>query len=307
MSDLNPAAIPIYYRHSGQAPVLSTTFAAIASWIVVSVLALAYAYADLNFKWYDIISVLIVGVFAAGMGLAVYGILRSANIRNLPVVIIISVSSALLALYVSWVGWEYFLLRQGGNEVPLVEMLKRPDLVWETASEINAEGTWGLRSGPVKGPFLWIVWVIEALTIVALVGGLPPQLLRNLSFCENCGRWCNRPKGIMRMVYGDEAMLKSNMEQRNFAYLAAMPRADMDTPLHFHVELVRCGTCDETSLLNVSRVKVGRDSKGNRSESKTKIVNRLHISVEDADEIAAMGAPPAEAETSATAMPQQPG
>jgi hypothetical protein len=96
------------------------------------------------------------------------------------------------------------------------------------------------------------------------------------------------------------------MEQRNFGYLASLPRVDMNTPLHFHVEIVRCGSCDETNLLIVSRVKVGRDNKGNRQESATKIVNRLHISAEDADDIAELAAPVADAPAATTAPPPQP-
>jgi hypothetical protein len=283
---------PTYYRHTGQAPFISTTFATLASWIVVTILAIAYAYIDLHVKVADVISAAFMCAFAAAMAFAVFGIIRSACVRNVPVTFIISGSAAVLALYVSWLAWMYFVIAEAGVTPGAFEfvhkLFPRPDVVWDFAREINTRGTFTLHDSPVTGTFLWILWFAEALTMLAVVGVLPPQLLRKQSFCEPCGRWCRKPKGIIRLAHGDEDLLKSQMEARNFAYLASIQRAHYDTPMHFHVEIVQCGTCDETNLLTVNRITVGKDSKGNRQETVKKIVDRLHIGADEAEDIKAL-------------------
>src|SRR6266536_3611078 len=97
----------LYYRPMGKAPFAGTALAAIGSWLAVSVVAAIYAYADLYIKVAEKLTVLMTIGFAVAMGFVIYAVLRLTQVRNMMVVVMLSITSAALALYVSWVVWEY--------------------------------------------------------------------------------------------------------------------------------------------------------------------------------------------------------
>ena len=297
----------LYYRHTGHAPFAGTTLAAILSWIAVTILAGAYAYADLYIKVADKLSILITMAFGAAMGFAVFGVLRFGKVRNTAVVWIIAVTSALLAVYMSWVVWEYALIREAGEPMSpraIWEFFRRPNAVFDLAKHINVKGTFSLSSsGAVNGTELWLCWGFEALIIAAGAALIPIAMMRDVAFCETCSRWCGNVKGVLRLQPTNEDMLRERLEARDVKHLLSLDRANSETPTHLRVDLDSCPACKETRLLSVSRVAVAYNNKNHRSESAKKIINKLWIGADDVEALKSYGAPrPAPTATGAATL-----
>ncbi len=285
----------LYYRHTGHAPFAGTTLAAILSWIAVAVLGAAYAYADLYIKVADKLSIVITMAFAAAMGFTVFGVLRFGKVRNTAVVWIIAITSALLAVYASWVVWEFALYRQAGHHISLQglwRLFRQPNDIFLIAQGVNQEGTFSLSSsGAVKGTELWACWGFEALIIAGCTALIPIAMMRDLAFCETCSRWCGNVKGVLRLQPTNEDLLRERLETRDIKHLLGLNRANSETPTHLRVDLDSCPSCKETRLLSVSRVAVAYNNKNHRNESAKKIIKKLWIGADDVEAIKSYGAP----------------
>ena len=275
---------PQYYGLMGRAPFASTTIGALGSWVAVTVLAAIYAYADLYIKVVDKLSVLIVIAAAFAMGFAVLGILRWAKVRNLVVAALIAASSAVLALYVSWVVWESAVAARAGESLPPWWLFPQPNVVWEIARFLNEQGTFSMRDRPVNGGELWAFWAGEAAMILGCTLLVPLTFLRKLAFCEECQSWCESSGPLVRFQGGDEQTLRQRVLSKDLDHLATfdLPSADDDV---FHgVELTSCPKCRMTNLLTLNRVKVGF-ANGERTEKAKPIINRLWLDPEQAEAV----------------------
>ena len=275
-----------YYRHTGRAPFVGTTIATLAAWAAVVLIGVAYAYVQLHVKLVDVLSFLFVAAFAAAMAFSVYGVLRWAKVRNMAVTALVAISAALLGWYVSWVAWEHALLRQGGVQASPIRLAERPDAVWYLAKSINEEGTFAIRKRTVKGTELWVAWAVEAIVFIGATIAIPVIKLRDMAFCESCGRWCYRSDGVIRVALGDEAMLRQQLEAKDFSYLRTGGPIDPDTALHWRADLYHCAGCPDTHLLTISRVAISYYN-GQRQEKAKKVVDRLWLSPAEAAEVRA--------------------
>ncbi|MEO6434779.1 MAG: hypothetical protein ABIP55_03320 [Tepidisphaeraceae bacterium] len=286
MSQLNNAE-PQYYRLMGRSPFAGTTLAAIGCWAAVTMLAAIYAYADLYIKVVDKISVLILVAFAAAMGFAVAGILRIMKVRNLAVMAIIAGSSALLALYVSWVVWETALLRQEGAPATPWRLFGHPRAVWHLAQSINEIGTFTMRGKPVIGMELWAAWTVEAAAILLCTLLIPLLSLRRSAFCEECGNWCVKQANLVRVQGTDDQTLRRQMETRDFDSLARLGLPADDAPVFHSFDVYTCPKCGQTNLLTGNRVAV-KYVNGQRTENAKPVVDRLWVDPADAEAIRAL-------------------
>ena len=279
-----------YYRHTGRAPIIGTTLAALAAWAAAVALAVMYGYADLYLKVADILSAFITILFAAAGGFAVYGVLRWARVRNLPIAVLVAVTAAMLLFYGSWVVWESALAqRAGATSVGWVpwRLFQRPWAVWRVAQHINATGTFTLNGSDVTGVELWLFWAGEALLLIGATIAIPIAMLRKAAFCETCGAWCRTSKDIVRVQHFDEELVREHLEAKDFEYLIRLGPASKITPVHFKVDLQHCPRCKETNLLTVSRVKVSYYN-GRPIETAKAVVDRLWIDAAQAEAVRAL-------------------
>ncbi len=115
---------------------------------------------------------------------------------------IIGLAGAFLALYFHWAIWIDLVINAGesygsnriGITVSNIQFLQvfslifRPDLVFEYINQVNGYGTWGIRGATVSGTFLWIIWAIEFIIVVAISGFLP-YLEAKKPFSESNNSW----------------------------------------------------------------------------------------------------------------------
>ena len=279
----------LYYRHSGRTPIVRLLAALTAVLPAAVVMAVVYGAAVVYLpkvgyvKLVLILAVLLVIGFGFGVGGVTGYMLKWARVRSIAAVAVVSLLAAALAYYVSWVTWETLILGREGVEVPPLRLLARPDAVWGVATMINHTGTivFGTEETPIKGPLLWVLWVVEAGVVVGIGSQVPVRMLRHLAYCEPCERWCGRHQGVLSVGYGDEAALRSRLERKDLAVLQELGHADVDAARRFRVDLDNCPQCQDTHLLSVFRVDVTYQ-KGNRQEKAVRVIDRLRLSPAEA-------------------------
>jgi hypothetical protein len=287
MSIVDYSPSELYYRHTGKAPLIGTTIAALAAWTTAAALAMAYAYTEFYVKTADIATALIVCCFAAAAGFAVYFVLKWGHVRNMAITLLISVTAAVIFFYGSWVVWECAVAREAGRNSAFWQpwqLAQRPLAVWNTALRINRVGTFTLNDRAVDGIELWIFWILEAAGLIGATILIPVLLLRNAAFCEQCGSWCKTTKEIARVQYFDEELVREHMEQKDFEYLVRLGRATKTTPIHFRLDLQSCPGCPNTNLLTINRIKITYHN-GNPIERPKRIVDRLWLDAAQAESV----------------------
>jgi len=289
-----------YYHHTGRAPLFGTTLATITAWAAAVALAIAYAWVDLNVKVADLVSAFIVIAFAVAGGFAVYAVMRWAKVRNMPVIVIVAVSAALLLFYASWAVWEADLSRQASRPISAWRLSQRPGLMWRYALRINEVGTFTLNDRAVTGGELWAFWIGEAFLLIGATIAIPIAMMRGQAFCENCGAWCKRNKDIARVQNFDDELVREHMEEKDFEYLVRLGPATINTPVHLRVELLSCPKCKQTHLLTVNRINI-QYVNGRRAENAKPVVDRLWLDAAQAEMVRGLpkmlSAVAAEAET----------
>lgn len=191
-----------YYKPSGRFSLIFLFYFLLVSVIAFPILGLIYAY----FIWY--IPFIYINFFITiGFGFLIgffisIIVIKKGKVRNPLLGFIIGLAGAFLALYFHWAIWIDLVINAGesygsnriGITVSNIQFLQvfslifRPDLVFEYINQVNGYGTWGIRGATVSGTFLWIIWAIEFIIVVAISGFLP-YLEAKKPFSESNNSW----------------------------------------------------------------------------------------------------------------------
>ncbi len=175
--------------------------------LIIPLLATLYAYAI----WYipiPYINFFITAAFGIAVGWIInflvikYGKVRSGKIASL-----FAILGAIFAIYFHWAVWvdlAYNISGSLGDEdlgvavsnisiSETIGLALSPSTLMEIMGSINENGLWGFGDTPVRGTFLTIIWIIEALIIffLAWMGGTSQA---NKPFCEESNQWFGETK-----------------------------------------------------------------------------------------------------------------
>jgi len=191
-----------YYQPSGRFSPSSFLYFILASAIAIPLLALAYTYLIWYIPFFYINLFITAGFgFAAGIVISHLAI-KIGKVRNATLALIFGLLGGLIALYFSWAIWVDLVFNIGesyGNSrigittsniefLQVFGLILNPDTLFELIAEINKTGTWGIRSTPVSGTMLTIIWVIEFL-IVLILSVMFPYIKAKTPFCEMDNKW----------------------------------------------------------------------------------------------------------------------
>ena len=194
-----------YYQPSGKFSPSSFLYFTLTAAIIIPILALAYTYLIWYIPFFYINLFITAGFgFAVGMAISHLAV-KIGKVRSSTVALIFGLLGGLIALYFSWAIWVDLVFNTGesyGNSrigittsnikfLQVFGLILNPDTLFELISEINKTGTWGLRSTPVSGIILTIIWVIEFL-IVLIMSIIFPYLKAKTPFCEENNKWFNK-------------------------------------------------------------------------------------------------------------------
>ena len=284
----------LYYRNSGKTPVVRLLMALVTIIPAVAlggaVYALIASYLPM-LRFAKLILLLEAGLMA-GFAFAVGGLtgkmLMWARVRNLAMVWVVALLAAAAAWYASWVVWEWHVVTQNNSDAPratvLFVLLTKPNVVWELATEINQYGTFGMAKGdPIRGAFLWVLWMIEAGVVLGVASVVPYRMVRRLAFCESCQKWGRNREGILSVAPApDEDRLRARLALKDLSALEELGPADMNAPRRLRVDLQNCESCNQMHLLSVYRVDVSYDKNGHRTDKARPLVDRLWLDPEQA-------------------------
>ena len=277
----------LYYRNSGRTPIVRLFLALLTILPAVAIAGGVYALiaAHLPMLRFAKLVLILAALLMAGFAFAIGGLtgkmLMWARVRNLAMVWIVAVLAAVVAWYVSWVTWEWHMFTQAEPDIPKIPFLFglfiRPRAVWSFANAINRVGTFGLKNDTIKGPFLWILWLIEAGVVLGVASIVPYRMVRRLAFCESCQKWGRNREGILSVGPAeDEERLRARLALKDLSALEELGPADFSAPRRLRVDLQNCQTCDQMHLLSVYRIDVGYKD-GNRTEKAKPLVDRLWL------------------------------
>lgn len=269
---------PRFYRHSGKVALPGLVLGAAASFIGAPLLGVLYALATYYMPSVYVNAVLTV-LFGLGIGFGVGYAMRFGHARNSIVMMAAAFAAALVAHYVGWMTWVAIVFRDLPDVSPFAVL--NPLFLAEAVVEIADTGAWTIRGKPVNGGTLWVIWSIELLIVLggALFGAFVAA--SSAPYCERCKRWCRSYPRALRLAIGPSTdRLASRVEQHDLGALAEHRNAEPHAVEWVEVEMEACEGCGGTNTLSLTRVKVGRDAKGNEKRNEEQLVQRLLVSSE---------------------------
>ncbi|MFV0291250.1 MAG: hypothetical protein ACK5IJ_10230 [Mangrovibacterium sp.] len=226
--------------------------------IAAPILALAYAALD---RYNPIIYLTFLGLF--GMYLAFTFLFEKAaklsHCRNAKAVVFMGVIVGLWTLYCSWVCFVWILSEYEHF------LLTKPQTLWEVMNALAEEGLWSIGRGSsenVTGILLQIVWVVEALIIMAAAIFSSMSALNNEVYCEACGYWNKnlktKHKAGLRLSSTQDVELTRQALTEDINLLAQLPYAESYENPHMLIRTTLCPRCQKhatASIFKVSYVK----------------------------------------------------
>lgn len=215
-------------------------------------------------------ALLVVG-FAFALAMLTHFGLRATKCRSRSVSIIAGLTVAASAVAAShafaYLNLHHAAAKALGHDVdhlPVAKYLEvRMDMGWSIG-----RGGGGL---PIKGPFVWVMWVIEALGL--LVGGVLGGLsIADTPFCEACGQWADKDEiGVRVPRPSGEALARVKGASQAAHVLDVTPgQGTVDDELKY--TLRRCPTCTALPTLSVDHTRTVL--KGKKAEKKTESLHK---------------------------------
>lgn len=275
----------MYYQHSGRFSLGGLLLAFAAG--IGGGFGLAYAYGT----WLSLIPEVHLTAFATIAFGGLVGVATGlgcmwGHVRNKKWTSVVAALSTTFALYISWAFWiKSVFLREANKSISWAGLAERPRAIWHLMHYINQYGTWALESGgPTKGWALWIVWILEAATVIGIGILAAVAMVQKNPYCETCGQWCRRIAQAVLAPLQDLSQLKQQLENKDFQSIAGLqPGAKLGDRLE--IELHGCTTCNQFHTLSATQVLVRKKKFGNPNVSQQKIVRQLVVGPSEAQTI----------------------
>jgi hypothetical protein len=278
----------LYYQPSGEVPLVGALGGLLVGLLAGVVLAFAYSYLVYYIPIIYLNFLCTIG-YAAGLGLAVGGVMRLGKVRNGAASAGITVVAAFVSYYLSWAVWVSIVVSTGDSSVSALELAGQPLLLWELILKINEHGAWSLFKTEVTGFALWLIWGIEALIILIGTPLMASAQTSSDPFCENCQSWCAREQGVAVVALAESAEFKRRLEAKDFQYLREVGAKGEGDAEWLRVDLHHCPGCGQTNTLSVHKEKLSYDSKGNPSVSASSLLDNLLLNAADIRDLRAAG------------------
>ncbi len=248
------------YSHSGN-PGLSLIAAPVVGAIVGVVLATIYAYVTVYFPfvYFNVLFAIGLGI---GVGASVVITLVLSKCRSRTVAAVLGAVVGLFTLYASWVLFLFVLMRQADVEFPWSDLpgfFMQPTAVWELVSALSETGWYSLVGGLTPtGVVLWVIWFLEAVLIVGLIGYLAAFGLDEGVFCERCSSW-TEPGAEVRLRMPPPKVKAAWFSDGGEEDLLTWPTAAAGKYPQVALTSRACATCASTCTYRLHDVRRGGD------------------------------------------------
>lgn len=236
------------YTHSGRVPPLGLVLGLGLGLVAALPLSYLYDYGIIHVPslklraCFALFFGILIGV-AAGWGLVL------GKVRNTRVAGATGTIASVVALYVSWAAWLILVFEKPYSWIP--RLLGRPFAVWRLVRLVNVDGTWGTSGSATKGIELWVIWVLEAIAIVACGWLGAALMMKNRPFCERCDHWCKKAGQLLIKPNLQPAELMASLNQNGLEFLAKAMPATKKEP-RYTLTWHSCTSCGELNTLSVT-------------------------------------------------------
>jgi hypothetical protein len=244
------------YKHSGKFGIHGPILALLAAVALGFPLGIAYAHLV---RW---IPFIYINFFATlGYG-ALFGVITSlllkvAKVRNNTVAVLTGLLVGLIALYFAWSGYLFAIIKDG-------PWFWWPDQIFRAMQLLYQEGSWSLRSGgPVTGPLLALIWLVEAGIIVGMATAIGAAIVSTTPFCEVNQCWLDQKKDIDTLELFTDLDQRAAFKAGDLAPLAKAKPKTPGAPTFTRLTLKSSPKCDIFYTVCVQDVTLTRDKKGN--------------------------------------------
>ncbi len=158
---------------------------------------------------------------------------------------------SIYTLYISWVTYVGNVLQYSEIQYETSSLLFDPFLLSNYIS-ICSKSVYDTIFGiQITGWILWVIWTIEALSILALGYFSGKITTFEKVFCENCKKWAKIDIQLM-FKYDSEEELARILDS-DFSEIVNLKRTDDFTDQHILVNIRKCPKCENLLTINIDK------------------------------------------------------
>ena len=261
------------YQHSGKFTPYGPVLGLLAGAIVALPLAYGYAFA-IAYIPFIYINFIITGLFAFIIGGATMLAIQSGKIRNRLIAIGTSLLVACVALYAMWTAHIYATF----DDAPA---FCSPDYLFMAIGHLYEHGSWSLKSTPVTGIILAIVWLAEAAITSGLIVYLGYTGMANTPFCETTQTWLSVETDIdtLAFIRSDEAQL--DLQSGDLSCLTKPRPRNINSSTFCRITIKSSQDEEAMRTVRLTNITITQDKNGNDSEQKDELTGDLIIEDEN--------------------------
>lgn len=276
-----------YYQPSGRTPPIGGLVVLVGGIVAAVPLSVIYVLAVRYLPAVQLSVLLAIG-FGFGIGFLTAKLVAFGKLRSPLVAGLLGLIVGLAATWLQCGFFAAFVLH--GDNAPLVSLyvhfLTRPDFLWSSLSYISAHGTWTLGSNggdPVKGVFLVIIWMVEALIITAPVMVLASRQAAK-PFSETMQRWAAKARLPGRLpFFPNPKEVRARLENGDLMPLVTNEKPSL---VEFaRLDLYSAEGDPTCFFLSVENVREYLNKKKKKETRTTSIVKYLHLPAELAKQL----------------------
>ena len=266
-----------YYQPSGKFSPLSFLYFLIACIVGIPILAYLYTTITLLIPFPYINFFITIGFGFAVAILVQFLAINLGKVRNGMIALLFGFLGGLWAYYCQWGFW---LHNAGGlgDILSITDILGSPGFIYELIGNIKEEGFWEMKGSRVRGTFLLIIWIIEALIIIGL-STLIPMPAAGRPFCEINNQWFKSKQLPAFNYLMEERNIINSLESGSMDILKEVSIAeDSDKVSHSLFTLFANETNE--NYLSIENKMATRNDKGEIEFQDTQVVEYIEISEE---------------------------
>ena len=244
------------YKHSGKFGLHGPILAAICAVVLGFPLGIAYAYV---IRWIPFIYVHFLATLGYGgvFGIITAILLKQTQVRNNTVAGFTCLLVGLIALYFAWSGYLCSIAKES-------PWFWRPRGIYNAMHILYQEGSWSLRDGgPVSGPLLALVWLIEAAIIIGMSVIVGIGIVTKTPFCEDNQCWLDKKKEIDTLETFTDPDQRASLKAGDLAPLAKAKPKIPGAQDFTRLTLKHSPKCDIFYTICIQDVTLSHDKKGN--------------------------------------------
>ncbi|RLS58661.1 MAG: hypothetical protein DWH91_01940 [Planctomycetota bacterium] len=259
-----------YYRHSGRVPFVGTLSMLCMGGIAAFLLSFLYSLIC-YFNPIVILQLFIILGYGAALGMAIKLAGRWTKVRNQTFAVLVSLFIGALGIHFAWVWYIFIVL---GWDQMVIDF--EPTTTFLFIQHLAARGVWQFKGHAPTGWELYLLWGIEAVTILFVCFAIGSQIEH--PFCEGCNCW-TEPGTPLVVATSDHLALAAQLEAEQYDVIVELSERGVNPNDVLKIVGFRCPHCTDSSYLTVSRVITtpGKSDNDNPNVNETHVIRAIAV------------------------------